>query len=274
MGQTLHTFTALAHNHKYTQEVTDKGGMATRDRERERCVCDCARESEREKKRQWAATNMSGQCGTNITSSDSVHSDTQSAIVTHRHASRDIFFPQQRPHAHRVAHTYMQICVQTHFGREQRASADTNTDTQLNKQTHADTHKGVKLISHCVCLLALFHPSHHDSQSLRITATSASTEKSMVKHINKNTIKPIESKATSGPLKWCFPPAEGADELLSLGGGREEGGVMFPLLVLHHSPHSLKCKRDCREIFLYVHWQCFGSMVTSLSQIIFVWTWR
>lgn len=52
MGQTLHTFTALAHNHKYTQEVTDKGGMATRDRERERCVCECARESEREKKRQ------------------------------------------------------------------------------------------------------------------------------------------------------------------------------------------------------------------------------
>lgn len=168
----------------------------------------------------------------------------------------------------------MQICVQTHFGREQRASADTNTDTQLNKQTrtvtHADTHKGVTLISHCVCLLALFHPSHHDSQSLRITATSASTEKSMVKHINKNTIKPIEWKATSGPLKRCFPPAEGADELLSLGGGREEGGVMFPLLVLHHSPHSLKCKRDCREIFLYVHWQHFGSMVTSLSQIIFV----
>lgn len=31
MGQTLHTFTVLAHNHKYTQEVTDKGSMATRD---------------------------------------------------------------------------------------------------------------------------------------------------------------------------------------------------------------------------------------------------
>lgn len=163
MGQTLHTFTALAHNHKYTQEVTDKGGMATRDRERERCVCECARESEREKKRQWAATNMSGQCGTNITSSDSVHSDTQSAIVTHSHASRDIFFPQQRPHAHRVAHTYMQICVQTHFGREQRASADTNTDTQLNKQTHArwltQTHTRVSHLSRIVfaCWLCSIH---------------------------------------------------------------------------------------------------------------------
>lgn len=38
MGQTLHTFTVLAHTHKYTQEVTDKGNMATRDGERESCV--------------------------------------------------------------------------------------------------------------------------------------------------------------------------------------------------------------------------------------------
>lgn len=51
MGQTLHTFTALAHNHKYTQEVTDKGGMATRDRERERGVCVSAQGRARGKRR-------------------------------------------------------------------------------------------------------------------------------------------------------------------------------------------------------------------------------
>lgn len=146
---------------------------------------------------------MSGQCGTNITSSDSVHSDTQSAIVTHSHASRDIFFPQQC--SSRCTHIHANLCTDAfrqrtkskcrHKHRHPTEQTDTCT------VTHADTHKGVTLISHCACLLALFHPSHHDSQSLRITATSASTEKSMVKHINKNTIKPIEWKATSGPLK-------------------------------------------------------------------------
>lgn len=35
MGQMLHTFTLLAHTHKYTQEVRDKQSAATRDRRRE-----------------------------------------------------------------------------------------------------------------------------------------------------------------------------------------------------------------------------------------------
>lgn len=52
MGQTLHTFTVLARTHKYTQEVTDKGSVATRDEEAEFCVCVC------KKKRQIADTNM------------------------------------------------------------------------------------------------------------------------------------------------------------------------------------------------------------------------
>lgn len=99
-----------------------------------------------------------------------------------------------------------QICTQTPSIQMQLQNTHTNTDAHLNKQTHTmthtDTHRHVTLVLHCVCLLALFHPSHHDSQSLLIRAMSASTEKSMAKYINKNTIKPIEWR---GGNKW---PAE------------------------------------------------------------------
>lgn len=219
MGQTLHTFTALAHNHKYTQEVTDKGGMATRDRERERCVCVTVQGRARGKRR---GSELLPICLANVVQT-SPHLTSALFTATRRAQSWRIvlhlvpfFFPAATACSLRCAHIHANLCTDAfrqrtkskcrHKHRHPTEQTDTCT------VTHADTHKGVTLISHCVCLLALFHPSHHDSQSLRITATSASTEKSMLKYINKNTIKPIEWKATSGPLKWCFPPAEGADE--------------------------------------------------------------
>ncbi len=119
-----------------------------------------------------------------------------------------IIYTYTHTHTHTHTHTYThgrmvwQICTQTHFD----GNASANTNTHLNKHTHnnshTDTQRHVTLVLHCVCLLALFHPSLHDSQSLLIRAMSASTEKSMVKYINKNTIKAIEWK---GGNKW---PAE------------------------------------------------------------------
>lgn len=127
------------------------------------------------------------------------------------------------------------------------------------RRAHADACRA--RLFHCVCSLALFHPSRHDSQSLRIRATSTSTEKSMVKYINKNTIKPIGWRGRQQVV--CGGDASSQQRVLmscsalALKGGF--GGVRFPLLVPHQSPHSFSynvCtiaeKCACSLFFLFL----------------------
>lgn len=129
-----------------------------------------------------------------------------------------------------------------------------------HKRAHADACRA--RLFHCVCSLALFHPSRHDSQSLRIRATSTSTEKSMVKYINKNTIKPIGWRGRQ--QVGCGGDASSQQRVLmscsalALKGGF--GGVRFPLLVPHQSPHSFRynvCTHDCREMCLFTFFFSF-----------------
>lgn len=147
-------------------------------------------------------------------------------------------------HRHTNVHsglTVWQICTQAHFDRD--ASANTNK-TDIHTHTHCDsqTHKSVTLVLHCVCLLALFRPSHCDSQSLLIRATSASTGNSVVKCINEDTKRLSRGEATSGLLEWRLLPAEGADELPTQ--WRERGGRSEVSFV---RPASLSPFSDNRE---------------------------
>lgn len=48
-------------------------------------------------------------------------------------------------------------------------------------------------------------------------------------------------------------PAEGADELPSVGGGREEGGLRFPLLVLHHFFPPFSLNTICVRLWGNIH---------------------
>lgn len=219
MGQTLHTFTVLAH----APLIHTGSGRQRRHGHRgwgEKVV------------REWGRERGGGRSDTNMVFYLYVgigkhrlkwlrrcfRGDTLSVIMTHRPASWHFlffFFLRQVPHAHHVR-THTRARKQTHahgraawqIHRKMRVQAHIQTNTHRLSQT---THTHTQRVSHLSCIVFAYWlcSIHHTmtGQSLLIRATSAPTEKSMVKYINKNTIKAIERRRGN---KWPggeTPPA-------------------------------------------------------------------
>ena len=134
--------------------------------------------------------------------------DTLSVIMTHRPASCHFFPPAGTTcssRAHKHTHTHKHTHMVGWCGKSVRGHTSENKHTPTHTDTH--THKSVTLVLHCVAywLCSIHHTM--TGQSLLIRATSASTEKSMVKYINKNTIKAIERRRGNKWPAGGTPPA-------------------------------------------------------------------
>lgn len=145
--------------------------------------------------------------------------DTLSVIMTHRPASCHffVFFSSGRYHTLiTCARTHAHVNKHTHMVGRRGKSIEKCECKHTSKQTHTDsrrqhTHTHTQRVSHLSCIVFAYWlcSIHHTmtGQSLLIRATSAPTEKSMVKYINKNTIKAIERRRGN---KWPggeTPPA-------------------------------------------------------------------